>query len=52
VSAPLPSREAALVVALAKGERKLPGIKAALNRRLVNGLLTDELTAEKLLAGR
>jgi DNA-binding transcriptional regulator LsrR (DeoR family) len=52
VSAPLPSREQGLVVALAKGERKLPGIRAALNRRLINGLLTDELTAEKLLHSR
>jgi DNA-binding transcriptional regulator LsrR (DeoR family) len=50
VSAPLPSREARLVVALAKGDRKLPGIRAALNRRLVNGLITDEATVEKLLA--
>lgn len=49
VSAALPSRETALVVALAKGQKKLPGIRAALNRRLVNGLLTDELTAESLL---
>jgi DNA-binding transcriptional regulator LsrR (DeoR family) len=48
-SAPLPSRETSLVVALAKGETKLPGIRAALNRRLVNGLVTDELTAEALL---
>ena len=48
-SAPLPSRERSLVVALAMGERKLPGIRAALNRRLVNGLITDETTAENLL---
>lgn len=52
MSAPLPSREQAIVVALAKGEKKLPGIRAALNRRLVNGLITDELTAEKLLKAR
>ena len=52
VSAPLPSREQALVVALAKGDKKLPGIRAALNRRLVNGLLTDEYTAGQLLAAR
>ena len=52
VSAPIPSRETSLVVALAKGDRKLPGIRAALNRRLVNGLITDELTAEKLLKAR
>jgi DNA-binding transcriptional regulator LsrR (DeoR family) len=49
-SAPLPSRENSLVVALAMGERKLPGIRAALNRRLINGLMTDEATAEHLLA--
>jgi DNA-binding transcriptional regulator LsrR (DeoR family) len=49
VSAALPSRESALVVALAKGERKLPGLRAALNRRLVNGVITDERTATQLL---
>lgn len=49
-SAPLPSRERSLVVAMAMGARKLPGIRAALNRRLVNGLMTDEATAEALLA--
>jgi DNA-binding transcriptional regulator LsrR (DeoR family) len=48
-SAPLPSRENSLVVALAIGERKLPGVRAALNRRLINGLMTDEATAERLL---
>jgi len=49
-SAPLPSRERSLVIALAMGEKKLPGIRAALIRRLVNGLITDEATAEALLA--
>ena len=49
-SAPMPSRETSLVVALAMGDKKLPGTIAALNRRLVNGLITDEHTAEKLLA--
>ncbi len=49
-SSPLPSRETALVIALAKGEKKLPGIRGALNRRLVNGLITDEATAEQLLS--
>ena len=48
-SAPIPSREQGLVVAIAMGKRKLPGIKATLNRRLVNGLITDEKTAEGLL---
>ena len=52
VSAPLPSRETALVVALAKGDKKLPGLRAALNRRLVNGVITDERTATQLLAPR
>jgi DNA-binding transcriptional regulator LsrR (DeoR family) len=51
-SAPMPSREASLVVALAMGEKKLPGIRAALNRRLVNGLITDERTAERLISGK
>jgi DNA-binding transcriptional regulator LsrR (DeoR family) len=49
-SAPIPSRERSLVIATAMGERKLPGIRAALTRRLVNGLITDERTAEGLLA--
>ncbi|THF58908.1 sugar-binding transcriptional regulator [Ollibium composti] len=49
-SAPLPSREKSLVVALAMGEKKLPGILAAVNRRLVNGLITDERTASALLS--
>lgn len=49
-SAPLPSRERSLVVAIAMGERKLPGILAAVTRRLVNGLITDENTAAALLA--
>jgi DNA-binding transcriptional regulator LsrR (DeoR family) len=48
-SAPIPSRERSLVVAIAMGSRKLPGIRATLNRRLVNGLITDEKTAEGLL---
>jgi len=48
-SAPLPSRESSLVIALAKGESKRPAILAAVNRRLVNGLITDERTAESLL---
>jgi DNA-binding transcriptional regulator LsrR (DeoR family) len=50
-SAPLPSRETSLVVAIAIGQNKVPGIRAALNRRLVNGLITNETTAEGLLAG-
>lgn len=49
-SAPIPSREKSLVIALAMGDRKLPGILAAVNRRLVNGLITDERTASMLLS--
>jgi len=49
-SAPLPSRESSTVVAIAVGEKKMPGIRAALNRRLVNGLITDEATAEAILS--
>lgn len=48
-SAPIPSRESSLVVLLAMGERKLPGILAAITRRLVNGLITDERSAKALL---
>jgi DNA-binding transcriptional regulator LsrR (DeoR family) len=51
-SAAIPSRERSRVVAIAKGPGKLPGIFAALKRRLVNGIITDELTAEALLARR
>lgn len=48
-SAAMPSRESSTVIAIAKGDRKLRGIRAALNRRLVNGLITDEQTAANLL---
>jgi DNA-binding transcriptional regulator LsrR (DeoR family) len=48
-SAPIPDRDRATVIALAKGRRKLPAIAAALRGRLVNGLITDEATAEALL---
>jgi len=49
-SAPLPSRETSRVIAIAMGERKAPAIRAALQRRLANGLITDERTAQLLLA--
>lgn len=49
-SAPIPSREKSLVVAIAKGLKKLPGISGAIRRRIINGLITDEVTAEALLA--
>lgn len=49
-SAPIPDRARSTVIAVAKGRRKLPAIRAALAGRLVNGLVTDEATAEALLA--
>ncbi len=49
-SAPIPDRERACVIALAKGRRKLPGLRGALAGRLVNALITDESMAEALLA--
>jgi DNA-binding transcriptional regulator LsrR (DeoR family) len=48
-SAAIPSRETSTVIALAKGNLKLPGIAAALKGRLINGLMTDEATATRLL---
>ncbi|MHA6297284.1 sugar-binding transcriptional regulator [Devosia sp. CAU 1758] len=48
-SAPIPSRENGLVIALAMGPAKGAAIRAALTRRLANGLITDERTAELLL---
>ena len=48
-SAMIPDRETSLVIAIAKGAKKLPGIAAAIRGGLINGLITDELTAEKLL---
>ena len=48
-SAPIPSTGKCLVIAIAKGSAKLPGLKAAVAGRLVSGLITDEWTAEKLL---
>jgi DNA-binding transcriptional regulator LsrR (DeoR family) len=48
-SAPIPSTGRCLVIATAKGPAKLPGLKAAVKGGLVNGLITDEWTAEKLL---
>ena len=49
-SAPIPSREQGLVMALAMGANKAASIRAALVRQLANGLITDERTASLLLA--
>lgn len=48
-SAPIPGRDRATVIAIAKGSRKLPGIAGALRGGLINGLITDETTADALL---
>lgn len=49
-SAPIPSADRGDIIALAAGSRKSTAILAALRAQLVNGLITDEATAEKLLA--
>lgn len=51
-SAPIPSTEKCLVIAIAKGPAKLPGVRAAIRGNLVSGLITDEWTAEQLLSGK
>jgi len=48
-SGSLPSTETCEIIALAKGAAKLPGIRAAIRGRLINGLITDEETASALL---
>ncbi|MFQ8431023.1 sugar-binding transcriptional regulator [Amaricoccus sp. W119] len=50
-SAPIPDRNRARVIALAKGPRKVGPLAAAIRGRLINGLITDETTAEALLRG-
>lgn len=51
-SAPLPRAGGRqLVVAVAAGEAKVPALAAALRGGLVNGLVTNEATAERLLDG-
>jgi DNA-binding transcriptional regulator LsrR (DeoR family) len=49
-SAPIPDRDRARVIALAKGPRKVEPARAAIRGRLINGLITDEATAEALLS--
>ena len=49
-SAPVPSRETSVVIAIAKGPRKMPGIRGAIHGGLINALVTDEDTAKNLLA--
>lgn len=42
--------EEKLILAIAAGAKKRPALRAALKGRLVNGLITDEMTAEALLS--
>lgn len=48
-SVPVPSRETSVVIGIAKGKRKFQAIGAALKGRMLNGIITDEMTAEYLL---
>lgn len=48
-SAPLPRSSDRPLIAVATGAAKSPAIRAALFGRLVNGLITSEATAERLL---
>ena len=48
-SVPLPSRETCVVIGIAQGQRKSPAILAALSGGLLNGIITDEKSAEYLL---
>lgn len=49
-SVPVPPRETCTVVGIAQGRKKSPAILAALRGRLLNGIITDEQSAEYLLA--
>lgn len=48
-SAPLPLPTSRRVIGVAIGKAKVPAMKAALEGRLINGLITDEATAGALL---
>jgi len=48
-SVPLPIPATSLTVGAALGRSKLPGIRGALKGRIINGLITDEATAQLLL---
>ena len=49
-SVPIPSSKTSCVIGIAQGRRKLTAITAALKGKLINGLITDEITAEHLLS--
>jgi DNA-binding transcriptional regulator LsrR (DeoR family) len=48
-SVPIPSRYTSSVIGIAKGQRKIKAIAAALRGKLINGIITDEASAEQLL---
>jgi DNA-binding transcriptional regulator LsrR (DeoR family) len=48
-SAPMPSCDKSQVIVAASGKSKLAGLRAALANHLVNGIITNESTAEQLL---
>ena len=49
-SVPLPSRQTSSVIGIAQGRRKVTALTAALKGGLINGVITDEATAEQLLS--
>jgi DNA-binding transcriptional regulator LsrR (DeoR family) len=49
-SVPIPSRETSSVIGIAQGKRKIPAMRAALKGGLINGVITDEASAEQLLS--
>lgn len=48
-SVPVPSRETCTVVGIAQGRKKSPAMLAALRGDLLNGIITDEQSAEYML---
>ncbi len=48
-SVPIPSRYTSAVIGIAQGQRKIKAIAAALRGKLINGIITDEASAEQLL---
>ncbi|MEJ8309591.1 sugar-binding transcriptional regulator [Agrobacterium larrymoorei] len=48
-SVPVPSRETCTVVGIAQGRKKSPAMLAALRGGLLNGIITDEQSAEYML---
>ncbi|CDZ58869.1 Ery operon repressor [Neorhizobium galegae bv. orientalis] len=48
-SVPIPPRETSSVIGIAQGRKKFQAISAALRGNIINGVITDEATAEQLL---